>query len=247
MRRITNAVMLLAAFVALPSTDARAQSADGQPDRRGTFFIQGGLLTTALLHDTQESQSGYLHYAYIGTLGWPVRGAQIAGGVRVARRVSVGAEVAVRPANSSTISEQSHGHSDRATLSSLYTSRERLLSFTARGHTGAGRVEVQPLGGLTVSWAKRTLAGRHGFASYPGFPATAISGPDARLAETKFGLVGGADIGVHIGGGVSLIGGPRIHWVAREHVDEYAHIVPNASRIILSIGAGVQWWPRRRR
>ena len=237
---------MLLVFMALPSTDARAQGADGRADGRGVFFVEAGLLTTAVMKDTQDSQSGYLHYAYIGALDWPVAGALVAGGMRVARRVSVGAELAVRQAKSTTISEQSHGHTDSATLSSRYTSHERLLSFTVRGHAAGGRIDVQPLGGVTVSWARRTLTDRHGFAVFPGYGTVPISQTDAELAQTKFGLVGGANIGVHIGRGVAVVGVPRIHWIARERVGEYIHIVPNAARVILSIGAAVQWWPRGR-
>jgi hypothetical protein len=82
--------------------------------------------------------------------------------------------------------------------------------------------------------------------AFPGYGTVPISQTDAELAQTTFGFVGGADIGVHIGRGVAVVGVPRIHWIARERVGEYIHIVPNAARVILSIGAAVQWWPRGR-
>ena len=65
-------------------------------------------------------------------------GALLAGGVCVARGASIGAELTIRRVNSTMISEQSHGHSDTETLSSLYSSRERLFSITGRAHLTAG-------------------------------------------------------------------------------------------------------------
>jgi hypothetical protein len=235
--------ILIGAFVALAATQAHGQSASAT-DRPGAFFVEGAWLTTGIRNDTQEGYPGFLHYAYTGQLDWPQMGALLAGGVRVARGISVGAELTIRRLNSTTISERSYGHSDTETLASLYSSRERLLSITGRAHLRARAVNIQPLGGLTISRAERTLTGRRGFVVLSGFPTSAFSAPDARLAETRAGLVGGADIAVHVGRSVALVGSSRVYWIAREHVDEYVHVVPNAVRLILSLGAGVQWWPR---
>jgi hypothetical protein len=235
--------LLVLAFVALAATQAHGQSGS-TPDRPGAFFVEGAWLTTGIRNDTQEGHSGYLHYAYTGQLAWPKMGALLAGGVCVARGASIGAELTMRRVNSTTISEQMHGHSDTETLASLYSSRERLLSITGRAHLRAGAVDMQPLGGLTIARAERTLTGRRGVMVLPGFPTRAISASDAKLAETKAGLVGGADIAVQVGRKVALVGSSRLHFIAREHLDEYAHVVPNAGRLILSFGTGVQWWPR---
>jgi hypothetical protein len=149
-RALAASLLLTLVAVVVPSADARAQ---------GIVYLEGGVLTTAILNDTQETASGFLHYAFIGELDWPTAGLFLGGGARVARHVSAGAELAQRRTTTTTISEQSHGHTDRQDLSSLYTSRERLLSFVVRGHAPAGRLELQPLGGVTVSWAERTLTG----------------------------------------------------------------------------------------
>lgn len=214
---------------------------------QGTVFVQGGPLATSILNDKQDTQSGYLHYNFIGELDWPAVGLLAGGGVTVSRHWSIGGELALRRPQSAPISEESRGHTDRSVISSTYSSRERLLSAIVRYHSSpAGRIDVQPLGGVTFSWMSQALTGRHGVASYPGFPDYVFTVPDKSVDSTKLGLAGGVDVAVGNGGSVSLVVSPRVHWILRDTPTEYEHVVPYAGRGIVSIAAGVRWWPVRR-
>jgi len=247
MPQLSSIAALCVLVLASGPSDARAQSASGSGAKPGAWFVHGGVLVTSILHDTQDAGSGYLHYNFIGALDWPATGAQFGGGVFVARRWSVGAEIALRRPKSATISEEQHGHVDTWRLSSLYTSRERLLSFVVRFHALPGsRVNVQPLGGVTRSWVSQSLTGRSGVYVYPPFPPFPISKPDVTLDSAKYGLVGGADVAFVAGRGVAIVCSPRIHWIHRDQPGEYDHVAPNAGRVITEVAGGVQWRPRRR-
>ena len=233
-------VMLIVAFAAVR---VHAQTAGDGP-RAGTAFMYGGLLVTSIVHDKQDPSAGYLHYNFIGELDWPATGTVVGGGAFIARHWSVGCELAFRREMSTTIAEKEYFHVDTSTLSALYTSRERLLSFPVRAHVHPlARVDVAPLGGLTISTAAQSLTDQRGFFYPVGRPPNPISLPDVALDATKVGLFGGADVTVRLGHGLRLIVAPRLHWIHRDETDSYTHVVPYAGRVITAIHFGLEWRP----
>jgi len=191
----------------------------GGPSKPGAAFVYGGLLVTSIFHDTQDTGRGDLHYNYIGELDWPTTGALFGGGV-----------------------------SGRDDVSGLYRSRERLTSLVVRYDVSPrSRVSIQPLGGLTLSSATQTLTDQHGLSSYPGLPPYPISRPDTSVSTMKFGAMAGADVVVRAGGSVAVMASPRFHWIDRDKVSEYEHVVPYAGPVITAIAFGLQWRPHVRR
>ena len=237
-----KAGMLLVACMAVPSTDASAQGAND----RGALFVEGGLLTTALINDTQESQSGYLHYAYIGALDWPVAGAWLAGGIRVARRVSVGGGARGPPRQvDDDFRTIAWPYRPRDTVVALH--EPRASPFVHRARTRRRRPRRR-----SAARGRDRVAGdaeAHGPARLrvcSGLWQRADSSEtDAGLTQTTFSSRRRCRfLGVHLGRRVAVVCSPRIHRIARERVGESTHVLPNAGRVILSIGTGVQWWPR---
>lgn len=241
-RQVLSSVALAVLLATPPDVCAQAPA----QQRDGPVFVYGGLLVTSIQHDRQDTGSGYLHENFIGELDWPAKGLLIGGGAFVRPRLALGGELAIREAMESAISIQSHGHSDSQELSGLYTSHEWLLSFIARyDPLPRSPLDIQPLGGVTFSSATRALTEQRGWSHYGNYPPYPISNPDVTVDENALGLVGGADIAVRLGRGTSLIAAPRVHWIHREKIDEYDHVVPNAGRWVTSIAFGLQWRPSR--
>lgn len=240
-RRVIRMFVVTCALMLTRVPPVHGQHVEDVP-KPGAVLLQGGLMVTSLLNDTQDTQAGYLHYNFVGTLHWPTTGATFGGGAFVARHWSVGAEAALRRRQSTMISEQEYEMTAHGRRTSTYASRERLLSAVLRFHLSPIRkVEIAPLGGVTKSWASRSLTARSGTFFPDGFASRPISAPDVTLKENKWGVIGGTDVGLAVGGGMTIVCSPRVQWIHRDEYDSYSHTVPYAARVITSLTIGVQW------
>lgn len=232
---------LLAAFLIASSTPVNAQTRDEQPSR--DRFSVGGSLLLSSAHGAKEDPPGfgYQRPYFHGSLDWPAVGVMVSGGVFVAQTWSIGAEIALRRAQASVISEETSQRFESERLSPFYTNRERLISIVLRRHVATGRgIDVQPLGGLTLSRATQSLTKRHGVYLYHA-GSIPVQRPDVSVHATGVGFVGGADVSLRVAGNLWIATGARAHWVFRPEYDPYDRQVPSAGPLVMQLNTGVTW------
>jgi len=232
------------------SIPAAGQESSAQGPSRGRFFLGGAFIASWTLGATEDPNGfGYLRPYFHGSLDQPAVGAMFNGGFLVGRqrRWSIGAEVSLRRARSGTISEDTRSKFEFWRLSSLYTEQEHLVSAVARWDAVRdGRVALQPMGGLTLSWSSQSLTNRNGVYEYYGGQLP-ISRPDLKVDATRLGLMVGADVLLALRHGTSLTLGARVHWVPRgETANSFNTEVPAIGPVVLQIAAGIRWSPGSR-
>jgi len=249
-RRLSTVGAVVVLVVVGSSVPARGQDDAVQGESRDRFFLGGAFLVSSTLGATEDPAGyGFLRPYFHGSVESAAVGAVLNGGFFVERqgRWSVGAEIALRRAQSATVSEETRSKFEFWRLSALYTERERLVSVVARlDAVRRARVTLQPMGGLTVSQSTKALTNRHGWYEYPGGQLP-IERPDRQVDANRVGFLGGADLLFHLGREASITCGVRAHWVPRGEPPSSSsgHEMPSTGPLVLQISAGVRWSPSR--
>jgi hypothetical protein len=242
---VTTAVIAL--LIGSFSLQAQAQTDLDERPQRGEYFVGGSVLIWSGVGANQDpSGPGYLRPYFHGSLDWPAAAAMLNGSVFVTRSWSIGAEIAVRRAQSTMISEDERAMFEFWHLRSLYTDRERLISIVATRHTTslASSFALQPLGGVTVSQSTQSLTNRSGMYTY--FAGTLpVQRPDLSVDATRFGLVGGADMLIRLRRDLSMVCGGRAHWIRRPENQPSDRVGLRAAPVVMYLSAGVTWRSQR--
>lgn len=242
--------MVVLVVIASP-VPARAQGDPAQGASRGRFFVGGSFLVSSTLGATEDPAGfGFLRPFFHGSLDSTAIGSMFNGGIFLGQeeRWSIGAEIALRRAQSTTITEESRSKFEFWQLSSLYTDHERLVSVVARLDAVRGtRVTLQPLGGLTVSHSTQALTNRSGWYQFPG-GRLPIERPDREVDATRVGIVAGADVLFHLGREASITSGVRAHWIPRHEPRSSSgdDRMPSTGPLVLQMTVGFRWSPRSR-
>lgn len=236
---LTPVMLVSLASTAGAQTDMKRES----PAAHGRFFAGGSALLWST-HGAAEPALGFFDPQFTVALGWPAAGVMLNGGVFLGPRWSVGGELALRRPRSATMSEVTRGKFEQWKLSSSFTDRERTVSFVVRRHLrAAATVNVEPLGGVTISSSTRSNTNRRGIYEYFG-GSLPIERPDRSAQATRAGLVGGADLVFRTRTAASISLGGRLHLIQRPDDPARDSVGPAQGGFVLQIGAGLRWRPR---
>ena len=245
--RLTLLTSLLALFIPHAAVNGHAQAAVAAVDDSPAFISGSFLLSSGFRATADPEGPGYLHDTFHGTFDWPAPGAMVNGGVFVTRHWSVGGAWSFTRMPAVTVTQGSFTHSEFTEGTSLYSSREQLLSVIVRRHAATATIAVEPLAGFTLARTTRALTDRHDV--YHWFGGTIQRTlPDRTATEFSRGIVGGGEVAVRLAPGWSLVSGARLHWLPGRQESEYAsnHIGLRSPAYVLQIGSGVSWRPARR-
>jgi hypothetical protein len=212
----------------------------GSSEASGVYVTGSFLLRESWGTARDPAGPGYLAPHFHGLPDGLVLGGSIGGGIVISRGWSVGGEFVAGRANGATITEETRARFEGWIVSSRYAEHERLLSLLLRRHLRVRGIEVEPLGGVTLSLLEQRLRDRRG--TYTWWDGQLpITRPDVDQHTTRVGFTGGADLVSGLTRHTALVWGLRVHWIPRSDPRPSGRTVPVADPVVLHVGAGLRW------